>query len=148
MSNELQQLKLEVERIQQRISIIEQKETTKPVWTPISGYFYVNSDGIVGEAETVETCCEFGLERASYKDARELAEKLRTVHRLIAYRDEFDPVYAYDFTQCNYCVFWDHAEEKWDYTWNNTCQLIGTVYMSEAVALGLVAKLNSGEVVL
>ena len=70
--------------------------------------------------------------------------------RLLQYVKEFGGDWEADWSdnQHNYYVYYAHLRMVWSATMSSTVCEIGTVYMSQDCAEGLVAKLNSGEVAL
>ena len=82
--------------------------------------------------------------------AEKASSAMRTYNRLLAYVDEFGGDWEADWSddQYNYCVYYAHYGKTWNTSMYSRRSLCGTVYMSQDCAKGLVAKLNSGEVVL
>ena len=82
--------------------------------------------------------------------AKKASSAMRSYSRLLAYVDEFGGDWEADWSDNhkNYCVYYAHLRMAWAVTMSSTVCAGGTVYMSQDCAEGLVAKLNSGEVVL
>ena len=86
---------------------------------------------------------------------QEAAEKastaMRTYNRLLAYVDEFGLWWEADWadkSQVKRFIFYAYKDRLWDMGCHNTTRVSGAVYMSKDCAEGLVAKLNTGEVIL
>ena len=76
---------------------------------------------------------------------------ISTYTLLLKYVKEFGGDWEVDWRdneQYNYCVYYAPYRNTWAARLYSTSCIGGTVYMSKDCALGLVAKLNSGEVVL
>ena len=127
--------------------------TPKPKqWEPRGGGYWVCGWGDVFDCGTVTRTTKFGVERQTAEAAEKASAAMRTHNRLLAYVDEFGGNWEADWSdnhQYNYCVQYFNKLKTWCANYNHTTRCTsGTVYMSEACAKGLVAKLNSGEVVL
>jgi hypothetical protein len=90
------------------------------------------------------------LPTSTVEAAAKATTNIRTHNRLLAYVDEFGGDWEADWSdnQHNYYVYYNHLRMAWSATMSSTVCASGTVYMPKDCALGLVAKLNSGEVVL
>ena len=78
---------------------------------------------------------------------------MRTHNRLLAYVDEYGGGWEADWEdlqQEKYFVFYSHyhIDDEWCSDSTRGCNATGAVHMSQECAVGLVEKLNSGEVVL
>ena len=76
---------------------------------------------------------------------------ISTYTRLLQYVKEFGGDWEADWKDhihLNYCVQYSNHSKKWGVDGRYMARVSGTVYMSKECAEGLVAKLNSGEVVL
>jgi hypothetical protein len=94
---------------------------------------------------------EFGAERQTKEAAEKACAVMRTHNRLLAYVYEFGGDWVADWNfkaQMKYYINYDAIEDDWWVCWANWTCCLGTVYMSEECAEGLVDKLKSGEVVL
>jgi hypothetical protein len=77
--------------------------------------------------------------------------EFETQIRLLAYVREFDGDWVADWLddrQAKYSVRYSHLSKMWSLAWDMSVCIMGTVHMSEDCAKGLIAKLESGEVVL
>ena len=132
--------------------------TPKPKqWEPRGGHYWVCGWGDVFHSTERDTCAptrrttKFGVERQTAEAAEKASAAMRTHNRLLAYVDEFGGDWEADWSdnkQYNYCVYYTPSLNTWSAKWYSTSCIGGTVYMSRDCAKGLVAKLNSGEVVL
>jgi len=129
--------------------------TPKPKqWEPRGGGYWVCGWGDVFDCGTVTRTSKFGVERQTAEAAEKASAAMRTHNRLLAYVDEFGGDWEADWSdssQGNYYVYCNgrNSPNKWDsYYSDGNERYSGTVYMSRDCAKGLVAKLNSGEVVL
>ena len=128
--------------------------TPKPKqWEPRGGYYAVLSSGFYSPLAVITAKKrKFGVARQTKEAAEKASAAMRTHNRLLAYVDEFGGNWEADWSdnhQYNYCVQYFNKLKTWCANYNHTTRCTsGTVYMSEACAKGLVAKLNSGEVVL
>ena len=145
----LEELKAMVAVLQQKIEALEPKK-----WEPKGGRFTITNASNVSNTPALKnshTVAGFG---AGY-DNREAAEKARDImlihNRLLAYVDEFGGDWVADWSlvsQNKYCITYDKLQLQWEVDCNYRTCFLGAVYMSEECAKGLVAKLESGEVVL
>ena len=148
-AGQLEELKATAVKLQQQIEELEKPKQ----WEPRGGRFTINSASVVGNTPTLKNSLEVAGFGMGY-DNREAAEKashaMRTHNRLLAYVDEFGGDWEADWgdNQNNYYVYYAHLRMVWSATMSSTVCASGTVYMSKDCAEGLVAKLNSGEVVL
>lgn len=115
-------------------------------WQPAVGIYKINDRGEVISSQSDEMVRLFGLERKDLGVAVNASRELKAFHRLLAYRDEFEPGYRYDDKEKWY-VYYNIVSDKWNCSFDGACQDV-KVYMSESVADELCDKLNSGEVVL
>ena len=137
-------------KLQQQIAELEKPKQ----WEPRGGYHAVLSSGFnIPLAVITAEQRKFGVVRQTKEAAEKASAAMRTHNRLLAYVDEFGGDWEADWD--NFC------QDKYSLTHKNTCvgslwskavtgavKGMGTVYMSQDCAQGLVAKLNSGEVVL
>ena len=75
----------------------------------------------------------------------------RSHGRLLAYVREYGGDWVADWEdakQLKHTVYYGYASNGWSVDAKRTVRTSGAVYMSQECALGLYAKLNSGEVVL
>ena len=94
---------------------------------------------------------KFGVVRQTKEAIEKASTAMRTHNRLLAYVDEYGSDWEADWEdgkQPEYYVYYSYHTLGWcmNHAYNST--IGGTVYMSRDCAKGLVAKLNSGEVVL
>ena len=75
---------------------------------------------------------------------------ISTYTLLLKYVKEFGGDWKADWNDNheNYCIFYSHLHMRWEVTVSFRVCTSGAVYMSEECAKDLVAKLNSGEVLL
>ena len=76
---------------------------------------------------------------------------MHTHNRLLAYVDEFGGDWVADWEdakQLKHTVYYGYSSNEWSLDAKRLVRTSGAVYMSQECALGLYAKLNSGEVVL
>ena len=128
-AEQLEELKAAAVKLQQQI---EELETPKQ-WEPRGGDY---------------TSTHFTM--LTIEAAKKASSAMRSYSRLLAYVDEFGGDWEADWSDNhkNYCVYYAHLRMAWAVTMSSTVCAGGTVYMSQDCAEGLVAKLNSGEVVL
>ena len=145
----LEELKAMVGVLQQKIEALEPKK-----WEPKGGRFTITNASNVSNTPALKNSHEVAGFGAGY-DNREAAEKARDAmlihNRLLAYVDEFGGDWEADWKdlkQNNYYVQYLNHGKTWEVDSQCTVCVSGTVYMSRECAEGLVAKLNSGEVVL
>jgi hypothetical protein len=132
MGIKLEELKATAAKLQQQI---EQLEKPKQ-WEPRYGDFY----------HTIST-----LPRQTKEAAAEARDTMRTHDRLLAYVYEYGGGWVADWTDRNptkYSVYFSSYSDNWEVGRDRGTMQLGGVYMSQACAKGLVAKLESGEVVL
>ena len=128
---QIEDLKATAVKLQQQIEALENPKQ----WEPRSCR-YINTQH---------------TERATVEDAVKASAEMRTYSRLLAYVDEFGGDWEADWEdkqQAKYSVYYDYASSSWDVNAKRLTRLSGAVYMSRECAVGLYAKLNSGEVVL
>tara|TARA_R110000765_G_scaffold386117_1_gene478031 strand:- start:6 stop:431 length:426 start_codon:yes stop_codon:yes gene_type:complete len=137
--HKLEDLKATAVKLQQQIEALEKPKQ----WEPRGGGYWVR-------IPTIDNACKFGVERQTAEAAEKASDAMRTHNRLLAYVDEFggDWEAYWSDNHKNYCVCYAHLRMVWSATMSITTCTGGTVYMSKDCADGLVAKLNSGEVVL
>jgi hypothetical protein len=90
-------------------------------------------------------------ERSTVAADAKARDAMRTHNRLLAYVDEFGGDWVADWSdrwQRKFTVLRTHETKKWAKESWGMQETLGTVYMSKACAEGLVAKLESGEVLL
>mgnify|MGYP003653177961 CR=1 FL=1 len=146
--SELQELKATAAKLQQQIEALEKPKQ----WEPRGGYHAVLSSGFyIPLAVITAEQRKFGVVRQTKEAAEKASAAIRTHNRLLAFVDEFDGGWVADWTDSypyNYCVYYTHYRNIWSAKLFSTTCIGGAVYMSKDCALGLVAKLNSGEVLL
>jgi len=103
----------------------------------------------VKSQENLKFLRESGMLRGTYGQAERAAKKMRTFNRLLAYVDEFDPDYQFDYHKSNHYIEYCSGVRKY-FAGCTDCdyEKLGIVYMSREVAKELCRKLNSGEVCL
>jgi hypothetical protein len=123
-------------------------------WEPRGGGFsiFLECDQeSVTKAPSIASFAAAGMERQTKESAEKAYGKMITHNRLLAYVDEFGGDWVADWAdegQGKYFIRYLHRNDSWFVVWNWSYRSLGTVYMSEECAEGLVAKLQSGEVVL
>lgn len=133
--------------------VIKNKISVKK-WEPEGGNFLINLSGIVsnsGNSDFPVLGTNFGMRRKTVAQAQRARDEMQIRHRLLAYRDEFDPDYVPDWSNMledKYFTYCDMAIKKHFVGHTKRFKNSAAVYMSEHVANKLVDKLNSGEVVL
>ena len=145
-AEQLEELKATAAKLQKQIEELEKPKQ----WEPRGGGYWISCKGIVDNASPVINAARFGTERLTQEAAEKASAAMRTHNRLLAYVDEFGGDWEADWSdnQHNYYVYYNHLRMAWSATMSSTVCASGTVYMSRDCAEGLVAKLNSGEVVL
>jgi hypothetical protein len=132
-------------------------------WEPKAGNHFVNINGLIypclyhrssgprlfGVERETSGPRLFGVERETSELANKARDQMRVFNRLLAYVHEYAPDYEPN---------WSDTSSKWYvyYTSVGIYELasivhgntLGVVYMPKPVALALVQKLNSGEVIL
>ena len=151
--HELEELKATAVKLQQQIEALEKPKQ----WEPRGGGYWVCGWGNVFHSPERDTCAptrrtsKFGVERQTAEAAEKASDAMRTHNRLLAYVDEFGGDWEADWEdgkQVKCYVYYNYSGRRWNYSnWLET-RIGGAVYMSIECALELVAKLNSGEVVL
>lgn len=120
----------------------------KPKWRPVSGDWWIDSEGYVWEGRPDICSAEFGTERKTRGQAEKACDKMREFNRLLAYVDEYAP----DWEPCwgggsyNYYVYYYSETGRYTCAAATCTKRLGTVYMPKDVALRLVDDLNSGRV--
>ena len=130
--DKLEELKATAAKLQQQIEALEKPKK----WEPRKDLCYRSS--AFSTRDTLEA------DNKAHKD-------MRSHNRLLAYVDEFDGEWVADWAgegQGKYAIVYSHINDSWLVDWNRSYCSLGTVYMSQECAEGLVAKLRSGEVVL
>ena len=120
-------------------------------WEPRGGDYWVCAWGDVFGGDPIARTSKFGAERQTAEAAEKASDAMRTHNRLLAYVDEFGGDWEadwYEERQEKSFVFYVYRDRLWALARRYTTCASGTVYMSRDCAEGLVAKLNSGEVVL
>jgi hypothetical protein len=145
----LEEIKAMVGVLQQKIEALEPKK-----WEPKGGRFTITNASNVSNTPALKNSHEVAGFGAGY-DNREAAEKARDAmlihNRLLAYVDEFGGDWEADWGDLKknkYYVQYYAQGKTWEVGGRVRVCVGGTVYMSRECAEGLVAKLNSGEVVL
>tara|TARA_R110002167_G_scaffold7622_1_gene36015 strand:+ start:211 stop:618 length:408 start_codon:yes stop_codon:yes gene_type:complete len=90
-------------------------------------------------------------ERRTRGAAEKARDALLSYNRLLAYVDEFGGDWEADWEdgkQLKFTIYYSYASSSWDMDFKWLTRLSGAVHMSQECAVGLVKKLNSGEVVL
>ena len=144
--HELEKLKATAAKLQQQIEALEKLKQ----WEPRGGDWWVAVSGNIFSGGTSPVEINNGAVRRTIEAAEKASAAMRTHNRLLAYVDEFGGDWEADWSdnQHNYYVHYAHLRMVWSATMSSTVCASGTVYMSKDCADGLVAKLNSGEVVL
>ena len=145
----LEELKAMVSVLQKKIEALEKPKQ----WEPKGGDWWVDTSGIAREYESSPCTIKFGVERQTAEAAEKASAAMRTHNRLLAYVDEFGGDWEADWenrSQEKCCVNYSYSVNDRVWEWNNnySVRTSGAVYMSRDCAKDLVAKLNSGEVVL
>ena len=129
--NKLQELKATAAKLQKQIEELEKPKQWEPRKGVYESTYHTERDTVFADAAA--RCA------------------MNTQSRLLAYVDEFGGDWEADWTdndQYNYCVYYAHHRKTWAMDMYSTSSSGGTVHMSKDCAEGLVAKLNSGEVLL
>ena len=147
-AEQIEELKATAVKLQQQIEALEKPKQ----WEPRGGYYAVLSSGFyIPLAVITAEQRKFGVVRQTKEAAEKAGAAMRTHNRLLAYVDEFGGNWEADWsdsTQEKGYVYYNYSSRRWSAeSWVFRC-CGGTVYMSKDCAEGLVAKLNSGEVVL
>lgn len=146
----------EIAALKQKITELEAKiaADNKPEivpWVPKGGQYWISGESLVEAYPTRDAPKEYIL-ASTVRDNKQQAEKaaaeIRKFSRLLAYRDEFAPDYK-PYFECDdgkaKIIF---VSGKYYMLKDIFSQNVATVYFPEDVAIELVKKLNSGEVVL
>ena len=146
-AEQLEELKATAVKLQQQIEALEKPKQ----WEPRGGDYWVCAWGDVF-GDPIALTSKFGAERQTAKAAEKASAAMRTHNRLLAYVDEFGGDWEVDWENMHqekcYVYYGHNTSNRWNYSNPLKTRIGGTVYMSEACAEGLAAKLNSGEVVL
>ena len=150
-TEQLEELKATAVKLQQQIEALEKPKQ----WEPRGGDWSIRSNGQVDRTHGNRGLLhkEFGEMRLTAKAAEKASDAMRTHNRLLAYVDEFGGDWEANWEdwkqeKCYVCFNNHELSQTWKWSRDfNNC-IGGTVYMSRDCAEGLVAKLNSGEVVL
>jgi hypothetical protein len=135
--------------------LLEKLEKPKPKqWEPCDGEFTIHGDGgvfLTGPHNRSPSYISAGMVRKTREAADKASATMRTQNRLLAYVDEFGGDWVAEWVHSRtpkFVVGYDNEECTWSYSSNQFKKVVGAVYMSQDCAIGLAAKLNSGEVVL
>ena len=145
--SKLEELKATAAKLQQQIEALEKPKQ----WEPRGGYHSVTGHGRISSVVSTNLSRVFGVERQSWKAAEKARATMRTHNRLLAYVDEFggDWVADWNFKAQNKCfIVYDGFNHGWVLADTYRAHSLGAVYMSQECAEGLIAKLESGEVLL
>jgi len=147
--NKLEELKATAAKLQRQIAALEKPKT----WEPQSGIWVIHGDCQVYKANFYDpTYVHTGGTRQTKEAAEEAVAAILTHNLLLAYVAEFGGGWEADWeathNQPKYSVYYGYITRVWSADSSLAMCRSGTVYMSEECALGLVDKLNSGEVVL
>lgn len=143
-----------IAEIKKETMALEEEEQAKnkvKQWEPQGGDWYINSLGRVKQGASMANSQLLGVERPTQELAERAAREMRIHNRLLAYRDEFCPEYEPDWANHTHSKFrlqYGHAQKKFFVDENTYLEVFGAVYFPQAIAVQLVEKLNSGEVVL
>jgi len=147
MNNKLEELKATAAKLQKQIEELENPKQ----WEPRGGGYAVLSHGDVTLANTDTGRREYGTERIGKEAAEKASDAMRTHNRLLTYVDEFGGDWEADWhnpNQLKFTVLRSHELKQWSGTCFSGQETLGTVYMSKECQVGLIVKLNSGEVIL
>jgi hypothetical protein len=132
--------------------LLEELEKPKPKqWEPRGGEHYVNCLGGFRHSTSSYGSRVFGTERRTKEALEKARDAMRTHNRLLAYVDEFGGDWVADWNdrgQFKHYVLYSIPEQKYSHQGVCLGRHIGAVYMSLECAESLIAKLESGEVVL
>ena len=149
-AEQLEELKATAVKLQQQIAELEKPKQ----WEPRGGPYDVRGNGVTakGLGVSIASYAEFGTERQTAEAAEKASAAMRTHNRLLAYVDEFGGDWEADWENLNqekcYVYYGHNSGNRWHYSNPLKTRISGAVYMSQDCAEGLVAKLNSGEVIL
>ena len=148
-AEQLGELKATAVKLQQQIEALEKPKQ----WEPRGGDWWVSGSGNVLAGGSINRTCKFGVERQTAEAAEKASAAMHTHNRLLAYVDEFGGDWEADwgllcYKQNKYYIVYDNPKGEWCIDHHHRACSAGAVYMSSDCAEGLVAKLNSGEVVL
>ena len=131
----LEELKAMVSVLQRKIEALEKPKQ----WEPRGNY-------------RIKLLKEDAPTMLTIEAAKKASDAMRTHNRLLAYVDEFGGDWEADWENMHqekcYVYYGHNTSNRWNYSNPLKTRIGGTVYMSSDCAEGLVAKLNSGEVVL
>jgi hypothetical protein len=123
-------------------------------WEPRKGKYVIQGDSEI-VAVSIDHNPVMYVQSGSIRLFKGSAEKardaMRTHNRLLAYVDEFGGDWEADWSdrwQRKFTVLRCHETEQWSKISYGMQETLGTVYMSLECAQGLIAKLESGEVIL
>jgi hypothetical protein len=148
---------MNIELTQEQVEAFNRGEsitiTPKPKqWEPRGGYHAVLSSGFnLPLAVITAEQRKFGIVRHTREEAEKARDAMRTHNRLLAYVDEFGGDWEADWSfkpQDKYYIVYDSFNHDWVLADTYRAHSLGAVYMSQECAEGLIAKLESGEVVL
>jgi hypothetical protein len=145
--SKLEELKAMVSVLQKKIEALEKPKQ----WEPCSGRYLIKWDGVSSEDTSCHTRINFGVERHTEYAACKARDAIRTHNRLLAYVDEFGGDWEADWSfkaQNKYYIVYDRLNHNWVLANTYRAHSLGAVYMSQECGEGLIAKLESGEVVL
>lgn len=118
-------------------------------WNPVSGNWWVGSDGKVEEGYTDKEMKEFGLERPTREQAERAAVEMRRFNRLLALRDELcgDELIDWDdWDEDKYFVSYSHSAKRWYTNGHTVNEFIQPFFTSLESCRKACDMLNSGEV--
>ena len=148
-AEQIEELKATAVKLQQQIEALENLKQ----WEPRGGHYCVTGSGSIYSGSTSPVESKFGGVRRTLEAVLKTSTAMRTHNRLLAYVDEFGGDWEADrgllcYKQNKYYIVYDNPKGEWCIDHHHRACSAGTVYMSSDCAEGLVAKLNSGEVVL
>jgi hypothetical protein len=148
---------MNIELTQEQVAAFNRGEsitiTPKPKqWEPRGGYHAVLSSGFnLPLAVITAEQRKFGIVRHTREEAEKARDAMRTHNRLLAYVDEFGGDWEADwsiYAQNKYYIVYNALSGEWEIDCCYRTFGLGNVHMSQECAQGLIAKLESGEVLL
>ncbi len=102
MKTELELLREELDSVALKIEALEAKKEEK--WSPKGGVWYLNENGKIFKAGSSENCGNFGTERDTEAEIKDLRKKQEWLNLTHAYTCENDGVQEFVYGQENWCV--------------------------------------------
>ena len=143
-----QELQNSIEKMEAELQDMKRQLEAKQ-FEMMGGDYYVSSSGDALFGQTDTDAQNFGLERPTLKQARELLDWLKPLLIIRNFADQHNgdwkPDWS-DFDQEKFYVRFNHVSNNWTKCKGVRLESKEQIYMPEHVADDLCAKLNNGEI--